>query len=215
MELAIKVFPALVEGLKTTLALFGWTLVLSLPLGFIVGLGATSRFKPLRWVIGLYTWVIRGTPLLLQLFFIFFGLPLLNEAWVLDRFVAALIAFVINYTAYYAEIFRGGIQAIPQGQYEGAKVLGLSKIQTVLTIVFPQVFKIILPSIGNEIVTLVKDTSLVYAVGLSDVMKGGKAAMQREISIIPLIEVAVFYLVLTGIVTLLLKMIEKRVNYYQ
>lgn len=215
MELAIKVFPALVEGLKTTLALFGWTLVLSLPLGFIVGLGATSRFKPLRWVIGLYTWVIRGTPLLLQLFFIFFGLPLLNEAWVLDRFVAALIAFVINYTAYYAEIFRGGIQAIPQGQYEAAKVLGLSKIQTVLTIVFPQVFKIILPSIGNEIVTLVKDTSLVYAVGLSDVMKGGKAAMQREISIIPLIEVAVFYLVLTGIVTLLLKMIEKRVNYYQ
>lgn len=215
MDLAIKVFPALVEGLKTTLSLFGWTLILSLPLGFIVGLGATSRFKPIRWLIGIYTWVIRGTPLLLQMFFIFFGLPLLNEAWVLDRFPAALIAFVINYTAYYAEIFRGGIQAIPQGQYEGAKVLGLSKFQTIMTIVFPQVFKIILPSIGNEIVTLVKDTSLVYAVGLSDVMKAGKAALQREVSIVPLIEVAVFYLVLTGIVTVLLKFIEKRVNYYQ
>lgn len=215
MDLAIKVFPSLFEGLKTTLSLFGWTLVLSLPLGFLVGLGATSRFKPLRWLIDVYTWVIRGTPLLLQMFFIFFGLPLLSEGLVLDRFVAALIAFVINYTAYYAEIFRGGIQAIPQGQYEGAKVLGLSKVQTVMTIVFPQVFKIILPSIGNEIITLVKDTSLVYAVGLSDVMKAGKTAMTREVSIIPLIEVMLFYLVLTGIVTLVLRSIEKRVNYYQ
>ena len=214
MEIAIRVFPALVEGLKTTLQLFGWTLIISLPLGFIIGLGATSRFKPLKWLIEVYIWVIRGTPLLLQMFFIFYGLPAISEALVFDRLPAALLAFVVNYTAYYAEIFRGGLQAIPKGQYEGAKVLGLSKTQTIVKIVIPQVFKVILPSVGNEVITLVKDTSLIYAVGLSDVMKAGRGALMREVSIIPLVEVAVFYLVLTGVVTLILKGIERKLNFY-
>lgn len=215
MELFIKVFPALMTGLKTTLQLFGATLVLSLPLGILIGLVASSRIKPLRWLISLYIWVIRGTPLLLQMFFIFYGLPFISESLVLPRFTAALIAFVVNYAAYFAEIFRGGIQGIPQGQYEAAQVLGLSKGQVIKKIVIPQVFKLILPSVGNEVVTLVKDTSLIYAVGLSDVMRAGKVALQVEVSVLPLVEVAIFYLILTGIVTLVLRYIESRFNYYQ
>lgn len=215
MELALKVLPALLTGLQVTLKLFSLTLLISLPLGFIVGLGATTSFKPLRYLIATYTWIIRGTPLLLQMFFIFYGLPLISESLVFPRFTTALVAFVINYTAYYAEIFRGGILAIPKGQIEGAKVLGLGKWQTVTTIVLPQVFKKLLPSIGNEIITLVKDTSLIYAVGLSDVMKAGKVALQREINLIPLIEVAFFYLLLTGVLTLLLKHLENKLNYYE
>lgn len=215
MELALKVLPALLTGLQVTLKLFSLTLLISLPLGFIVGLGATTSFKALRYLIATYTWVIRGTPLLLQMFFIFYGLPLISESLVFPRFTTALVAFVINYTAYYAEIFRGGILAIPKGQIEGAKVLGLGKWQTVTTIVLPQVFKKLLPSIGNEIITLVKDTSLIYAVGLSDVMKAGKVALQREINLIPLIEVAFFYLLLTGVLTLLLKHLENKLNYYE
>ena len=215
MDLAIKVFPALVEGLKTTMQLFTWTLLLSLPLGFLIGLGAASQYKLLRGIINFYVWVIRGTPLLLQMFFIFYGLPFLSPSLVLPRFAAALIAFVVNYTAYYAEIFRGGLQGIPAGQYEAAQVLGLNKGQVTRKIVMPQVLKLVLPSVGNEVITLVKDTSLIYAVGLSDVMRAGKVALQREASLIPLIEVAIFYLVLTGLVTLALNYLERRFNYYQ
>lgn len=209
-----KVLPSLLEGTKLTLSLFFLTLILSLPLGLIISFGFKSRFVLLQKIIGIYTWVIRGTPLLLQMFFIFFGLPLYTDI-VFDRFQAVLIAFVINYAAYFAEIFRGGIQSINKGQYEAAQVLGLSKRQTTTKIIIPQVFKIVLPSIGNETITLVKDTSLVYALGLSDVMRAGKIALSREVSIIPLLVVAVIYLILTGIVTIVLQIIEKKVNYYR
>lgn len=209
-----KVLPSLLEGTKLTLSLFLLTLILSLPLGLIISFGFKSRFVLLQKIIGIYTWVIRGTPLLLQMFFIFFGLPLYTDI-VFDRFQAVLIAFVINYAAYFAEIFRGGIQSINKGQYEAAQVLGLSKRQTTTKIIIPQVFKIVLPSIGNETITLVKDTSLVYALGLSDVMRAGKIALSREVSIIPLLVVAVIYLMLTGIVTIVLQIIEKKVNYYR
>jgi polar amino acid transport system permease protein len=124
--------------------------------------------------------------------------------------VAVLIAFIINYSAYFAEIIRGGIQSVPKGQYEAGFVLGLSKGQTIRKVIVPQVFNITFPSLGNEIITLVKDTSLIYALGLSEVMKAGRIAMQREASIVPLLVVAIIYLLLTGIVTLLLRMIEKR-----
>ncbi len=215
MEIAIKVLPALLEGTKTTLLLFGLTLILSLPLGLFVGVVSTTKIQPIKALIHLYIWVIRGTPLLLQIFFIFYGLPVLSEQFVIDRMPSVVIAFVINYTAYFAEIFRGGIQSISKGQYEGAKVLGLSKWQTARKIVIPQVVKTVMPSIGNEIITLVKDTSLVYVVGLSDLMKAGRIALQRELNIIPLVVVAVIYLALTGIVTIVLKVIEKRFNYYK
>lgn len=213
-NLILKILPSFLKGTQVTLSLFFLTLILSLPLGFLLAFVSRSRFKPLNWLIQLYIWVIRGTPLLLQLFFIFFGLPLINEQFVLDRFPAALIAFVINYTAYFAEIFRGGIQSIAKGQIEAAKMLGLSKIQTIRKIILPQVFKIVLPSLGNETITLVKDTSLVYVVGLSDLLRAGQIALQREVSIVPLFVVAVIYLLLTGIVTLILKYLEKRTNYY-
>lgn len=215
MELFFKVLPALIDGLKTTLQLFSLTLVISLPLGFIVGLGASSKFKPIKWLIALYIWIIRGTPLLLQMMFIFYGLPFISESLVLPRFTAALIAFVVNYVAYYAEIFRGGFQGIPAGQYEAAKVLGLTRAQVVKKIVMPQVFKLTLPAVGNEIITLVKDTSLIYAVGLSDVMRAGKVALEREASLIPLIGVGIIYLILTGIATLMLRYTERRFSYYQ
>lgn len=213
-NLILKILPSFVKGTEVTLLLFFLTLILSLPLGFFLAFVSRTKFKPLGWLIHLYIWVIRGTPLLLQLFFIFFGLPLLNDQLVLDRFPAALIAFVINYTAYFAEIFRGGIQSIAKGQIEAAKMLGLSKLQIIRKIILPQVFKIVLPSLGNETITLVKDTSLVYVVGLSDLLRSGQIALQREVSIVPLVVVGVIYLLLTGIVTLVLKYLEKRTNYY-
>ncbi|MGX6978794.1 amino acid ABC transporter permease [Vagococcus elongatus] len=214
MDIAIKVIPALMEGVKTTLQVFMMTLVCSLPLGLLIGLAAVSRFKPVTVLINTFIWVIRGTPLLLQMIFVFFGFPLIGLT-IQDRLLAVLLAFIVNYSAYFAEIFRGGIQAIPKGQYEAAKVLGLSKIQMIRKIIIPQVIKIVYPSVGNEVITLIKDTSLVYALGLSEVMKVGRIAMQREASIIPLIDVGIIYLILTGIVTLLLKLGEKKLSYYK
>ncbi len=158
---------------------------------------------------------MRGTPLLLQLIFIFYGLPLLMPALVLDRFDAALLAFIINYAAYFAEIFRGGIQSIPEGQYEAAQVLRLSKMQTITKIIIPQVVKITLPSVGNEVVNLVKDTSLVYILGLSDMMRIGKIAMERDTTLLPLVGVGLIYLVMTGVFTLIMKVLENKLNYYR
>ncbi len=209
MDIVLKVLPALLEGTKMTILVFALTLLFSLPIGMLLGFLATGNSKIIKKVIGVYIWVIRGTPLLLQMIFVFFGFPLIGLV-IQDRVAAVLVAFVINYSAYFAEIVRGGIQAIPQGQYEAGYVLGLSKWQTIRKIIIPQVFTVIFPSLGNEIVTLVKDTSLIYALGLSEVMKAGRIAMQREASIIPLLVVGVIYLVLTGIVTLILKWIEKR-----
>ncbi len=145
--------------------------------------------------------------------FVFYGLPLLGI--VFDRFEAALFAFVLNYAAYFAEIFRGGIQSVPVGQYEAAQVLRLTKRQTITKIIIPQVVKITLPSVGNEVISLVKDTSLIYILGLSDVMRMGKIAMERDTTLLPLLGVAIIYLFLTGIFTVLLKKIESHYQYYR
>ena len=209
MDLVLKVLPSLIEGSKMTIYIFVLTLVFSLPIGIILGFIGTGSSKILRKVVASYIWLIRGTPLLLQMIFVFFGFPLMGLT-IQNRVVAVLIAFVINYSAYFAEIIRGGIQSVPKGQYEAGFVLGLSKGQTIRNVIVPQVFNITFPSLGNEIITLVKDTSMIYALGLSEVMKAGRIAMQREASIVPLLVVAVIYLLLTGIVTLLLRMIEKR-----
>jgi polar amino acid transport system permease protein len=201
MDLVLKVLPSLIEGSKMTIYIFVLTLVFSLPIGIILGFIGTGSSKILRKVVASYIWLIRGTP--------FFGFPLMGLT-IQNRVVAVLIAFIINYSAYFAEIIRGGIQSVPKGQYEAGFVLGLSKGQTIRKVIVPQVFNITFPSLGNEIITLVKDTSLIYALGLSEVMKAGRIAMQREASIVPLLVVAIIYLLLTGIVTLLLRMIEKR-----
>ena len=215
--------PQVLEGLGMTLKLFAFTLMLSIPLGVVIALGRLSRLKILNKLTGLYVVVMRGTPLLLQIVFIFFGLPLLKIALfslqidgiVLDRFPAALVAFSLNYAAYFAEIFRAGIGSIDGGQYEGAEVLGLSSMETFFSIIFPQALKRVLPPVGNEIVTLVKDTALVYIIGLDELLKVGKIAANRDASLLPLVIIAVVYLILTGILSKIMALIEQKYNYYQ
>ncbi len=156
---------------------------------------------------------MRGTPLLLQLIFVFYGLPIVGI--VFQRFDAALVAFILNYAAYFAEIFRGGLQSIDEGQYEGARVLGLSYWQTVRKIVIPQVVKIVIPSIGNEVVNLVKDSSLVYVIGLGDLLRAGNVATARDVTLVPLVLVGVIYLLMVGICTFILHKVEQRYSYYK
>ena len=213
MNYLIDVMPQLLQGATTTLKLFAFTILGSLPLGILLSFGLASKFKPLQWILRFYVWIMRGTPLLLQLIFVFYGLPLVGI--IFDRFDAALFAFVLNYAAYYAEIFRGGIQSIPVGQYEASKVIGLTPVQTITRIIIPQVVKIDLPSVGNEVINLVKDTSLVYILGLSDVMRAGKIAMERDTTLLPLFGVAIIYLALTGVTSVILKQLENRLNYYR
>lgn len=213
MAYFLSLFPQLMSGIGVTLKLFLLTIVGSVPLGIIFAFFLSSKFAPLRWVMQVYIWLMRGTPLLLQLIFVFYGLPLINI--VFERFDAALFAFVLNYAAYFAEIFRGGIQSIPQGQYEAAQVLRLNPIQTIHKIIIPQVTKITLPSVGNEVINLVKDTSLIYILGLSDVMRLGKIAMERDTTLVPLLGVAIVYLVMTGICTVVLRQLENRLDYYR
>lgn len=208
-----EILPSLLSGLVMTLRIFFETIIFSLPLGIIVGLGLTSKSKILNGILSIYVWVVRGTPLLLQLIFVFYGFPILGITF--PRFEAALIAFVINYAAYFAEIFRGGIQAIDPGQYEAAKVLKLTHWQTLRKIIIPQVMKIVWPSIGNEVINLFKDSSLVYVIGLGDLLRAGNIAMSRDVTLVPLILVAIIYLALIGICTLILKKIEAHFSYYR
>jgi len=209
----LTLLPSILEGLVMTLKVFFVTLVLSIPLGVIVSIFRLSRFKPLSKITELYIWVMRGSPLMLQIVFIFFGLPIVGIAF--DRFTAVIIAFVLNYAAYFGEIFRGGIESIDRGQYEAAKVLGLSPYRTFMRIILPQVIKIVLPSISNEVITLVKDTSLVYIVGLGELLRAGKIASNRDVSLVPLVLVTVAYLLLTAIFTVAFNKIEKRYSYYE
>lgn len=211
MDYILEILPALVSGAGMTLKVFFFTLLGSIPLGIIIAFILQSSFKPLRYLINLYIWLMRGTPLLLQLIFVFYGLPLIGI--VFERYDAALFAFILNYAAYFAEIFRGGIQAIPQGQYEAAKVLRLTRFQTVTRIILPQVVKIVLPSVGNEIINLVKDTSLIYVLGLGDLLRAGKIAMSRDVTLVPLALVGVIYLLFTAILTVvLLRKLKNSIN---
>lgn len=153
------------------------------------------------------------TPLLLQLIFVFYGLPLVGLT--LGRFDAALFAFILNYTAYFAEIFRGGLQSIDKGQYESAKVLRLTYWQTIRKIVTPQVVKIVLPSIGNEVINLVKDSSLVYVIGIGDLLRAGNVATSRDVTLVPLVMVGVVYLVMTAVLTFILRKLEQYYSYWK
>ena len=209
----MELMPQLLEGLKVTLKVFFLTLIFSLPLGVIISLGRISKFKILQKITGLYVLILRGTPLLLQIIFIYFGLPAVGIS--VPREPAALIAMILNYAAYFAEIFRAGILSIDKGQYEGAEVLGLSSKDTFFRIILPQAFKRILPPVANEVITLVKDTSLVYVVGLDDLLKIGKIANNRYASLVPLIFVGVIYLILVAKFKKVFALIEKKFNYYE
>ena len=205
-------FPQVLEGLKVTMEIFLLTLILSIPLGVLVALGRLSKIKIINKLTGFYVLIMRGTPLLLQIVFIFFGLPNLNI--VIDRFPAAIIAFTLNYAAYFGEIFRAGISSVDIGQNEASQVLGLSKKDTFFRIILPQAFKTILPPIANEIVTLVKDTALVYVIGIDELLRVGKIACNRDSSLLPLLIIVIVYLILIGIFTKIFDKIEKKYQYY-
>lgn len=186
------------------------TIVLSIPLGILLAFGRVSSFRGLRKAIAAYVYVLRGTPLMLQLLFVYFGLPFLPVIGVrLDDFPAAILAFVLNYGAYFCEIFRAGIQAIPRGQYEAAKTLGMNYVQTMRRIILPQVFKIILPPISNETITLVKDTSLIYVLAMNDLLRTTRNLVQRDFNIMPFVVAAVFYLIMTLVLTYGFNKMEK------
>ncbi|WP_099973882.1 amino acid ABC transporter permease [Lactobacillus terrae] len=215
MNYIFEILPSLLSGTVMTLKVFFWTLIVSLPLGILVSVGRSSGIKIIQWILSFYIWIMRGTPLLLQLIFVFYGLPNLPFfPIVFERYDAALFAFIINYTAYFAEIFRGGFGSIKKGQFEGAKVLGLNYFQTLRKIIIPQVVKIVLPSIGNEVINLIKDSSLVYVIGLGDVLRAGNIASSRDVTLVPLVLVGVIYLLLTLVCTWALKILEKHYSYY-
>lgn len=213
MDYLINISSQIIEGSKITYLLFFLTLLLSMPLGLFIALVRISRFRILQFVTGTYIWLLRGTPLLLQLFFIFFGLPILGIS--IERFPAAIIAFSLNYAAYFAEIFRSGIQSIDKGQYESADVLGLTYPQTMKRIVLPQMLKRVLPPIGNETITLIKDTALVYAIGLTDALRAAKIIVTRDFNITAFGVAAVFYLISTLVLTVIFSKLERRYAYYQ
>lgn len=212
MDYIIKIIPQMLEGSVVTAQVFFITIVLSIPLGVLLSLGRVSSIGILQKLIGLYVWLLRGTPLMLQLLFVYYALPAVGVR--LDDFEAAILAFVLNYAAYFCEIFRAGIQAIPKGQYEAARTLGMNYVQTMRRIVLPQVFRIILPPVSNETITLVKDTSLVYVLAMNDLMRTTRNLVQRDFDITPFLVAGVFYLFATFILTVLFERLEKRFSRY-
>ena len=204
----------MLQGTLMTLRIFFSTLVFALPLGLLVSLGRMSKIKILNWPVRLFILIMRGTPLMLQLLFVFYGLkPLFGIQ--LDRVIAAQVAFALNYAAYFAEIYRGGIESIPDGQYEAAKVLGFNKKQTFFRIILPQVVKRIIPPMGNEFITLVKDTSLAQVIAVVELLKVTNNWVSSAVSMVPFVIAAVFYLVMNGVVTRCFTIAEKRLSYYR
>ena len=211
MDYILSILGPLAEGSLVTLKLFFITLALAVPLGLALALIRISRFTVASQAVNGYIWLMRGTPLMLQLLFIYFALPFVPVIGIrLPDFPAAIVAFALNYAAYFAEIFRAGIQSIDRGQYEGAKVLGFSYSQTMRRIVLPQVVKRILPPMSNETITLVKDTSLIYVLALNDLLRAARGIVQRDFTITPFVVAAAFYLFMTLVLTWFFQRLEKR-----
>ena len=204
----------LLGGFWETLKVFAMTLFFSIPLGLVVCFGSMSRFSPLRWLTRGFVWIIRGTPLMLQLIIIFYGPGLMFGLPSMPRFTATILAFAINYACYFSEIYRGGIESIPQGQYEAGQVLGLNKQQIFLHIILLQVIKRILPSMSNEIITLVKDTALARIIGIYEVIWAGESFIKSGL-IWPLFYTGVFYLIFNGLLTVLFGWLEKKMSYFR
>lgn len=212
----ISILKPMLEGAQMTVLLFLIAIIVSIPLGFMLTLAVKSNFKPLSIFAEGYIYVMRGTPLLLQLLFICFGLPMIpviGEYLVLDRFVAACLGFILNYAAYFAEIFRGGLLAIDKGQYEASQVLGLNKWQTLTRVILPQMFRIALPAVANESVTLVKDTALLYAVAVPELLHFAQTAVNRDFTIVPFFVAGLIYLIMTLILTMVFKGLERRFRF--
>ncbi len=210
----LEVTLQLLDGFKVTLILFFITLLGALPLGLVIAFGSMSKFKPLRYLTRGIVWVIRGTPLMLQVILVFYGPGLILGIQGLDRFPAVVVAFIVNYAAYFSEIYRGGIESIPAGQYEAGQVLGMTKTQIFFRVVLFQVIKRILPPMGNEVITLVKDTSLARVVSVVELLKAAQDIVGLHAIIWPIFYIGAFYLLFTGILTILFGRIEKKLNYY-
>ena len=225
----------LLEYLPNTLKLFGWTLLLSIPVGMIVTWLKSCKFKPVAWLANLYILIMRGTPLMLQIVAVYYAIPMLLKSAKMSgstglfydlisridtrqdsyMFTALVVAFVLNYAAYFAEIFRGGIEAIPMGQYEASAMLGMTKMQTFFRIILPQVVKRVIPATANEVIVLVKDTSLANIIAFAEITLKAKQMMNTYSSIMPLFVAGVFYFVLNAVVTVAFSFIEKKFNYYK
>ena len=223
----IKLF----NGFAVTLELFVLTLLFAIPLGLIICFGSMSKFKPLKAIVRIFVWVIRGTPLMLQLIVFFYGPGLIGNwaaaqvsanpiiewlaTWkVMDRMVSVVIMFSINYACYFSEIYRGGIESIPRGQYEACQVLGMTKTQTFFKVILMQLVKRIVPPMSNEIITLVKDTSLARIISVYEIIWAGQAFIKSNGILWPLLATGVFYLLFNGILTLVFGRIEKKLDYY-
>ena len=214
MEMFFRVTLELLGGFGQTLRLFALTLVISIPLGLVVCFGSMSRFAPVRIPVRVFVWVIRGTPLMLQLILVFFGPGLLFGLPAMDRFQAALLAFSINYACYFSEIYRGGIESIPQGQYEAGQVLGMTRSQIFFKVVLLQVIKRILAPMGNEFITLVKDTALSRIIAIYEITYVGESFIKKGL-IWPLFYTGAFYLLFSGLLTILFSQLEKKLNYFR
>lgn len=210
---AMGMMGLMLDGAGLTLQIFALTLVFTIPLGMLVALARLSKWRPLSFLVEVYIWLMRGTPLMLQLLFIYYALPIIADIRLPD-FSAALIAFVLNYAAYFAEIFRGGIQSIERGQYEAAKTLGMTYVQTMRRIILPQVIKRVLPPVSNETITLVKDTSLVYVLAMNDLLRVARTIVQREFDMTPFLVAGIFYLVMTLVLTKIFKKLEQHYAVY-
>ncbi|TDO83330.1 amino acid ABC transporter membrane protein (PAAT family) [Halanaerobium saccharolyticum] len=209
----INVSGYILEGSLITFQLYLVTAIFSVILGIAGALGKISKIPLLESILSFYTWVFRGTPLLLQLFFAYYGLPVLGIT--LQPFPAAALTFIVNYGAYFTEIFRGGIESINEGQYEAAKVLGMNYRQTMSRIIIPQTVKRILPATSNEAINLVKDSALVAVIGLGDLLRAAKVAVTRDFSIIPFIIAAVFYLIISSVIVTVFRKLEEKYSVYE
>ena len=210
MDNLLRIVLPMLEGSKVTLQIFFMPLVLSVPLGMLFSLARLSSIKPIRYLTEVYIWLMRGTPLMLQLLFVYFALPMIGIR--LPDIAAALLAFSLNYAAYFAEIFRAGIQSVDKGQYEAAKALGMNYPQMMRHVILPQVIRIVLPPVSNETINLVKDTSLIYILAMNDLLRVARSIVQREFDMTPFLVAAIFYLFMTFILTWGFKKLEAKYN---
>lgn len=204
----------LLEGFGQNCLIFGLTLLAALPLGLLISIGSMSKFAPVKAVTRTFVWIIRGTPLMLQIFVVFYVPPLMFGIRIQERIVAAIIAFIINYAAYFSEIYRGGIEGIPKGQYEAGQVLGMTKAQIFFKVVLMQVVKRIVAPMSNEIITLVKDTSLARVIAIPEILKEAENFSKQGL-IWPLFYTGAFFLIFCGALTILFRLVEKKLDYYK
>lgn len=215
LEYMLQIAPAIAGGFQVTLSVFFIVIILSVPGGLLLALLRLSTNRVVTTIVDAYVYVMRGTPLMLQILLIYYGLPFMIDGFELTDMTAAVLSFVLNYIAYLCEIFRSGIQSIPKGQYEGAKVLGFTYVQTMYKIILPQVIKRVLPPLANETITLLKDTSLVYVLAMNDILRITRSIVQRDFDITAFIVAGVFYLAMTFVLTKLYQYLERRMAMYE